>query len=516
MSRLHPGAMTLPELESLYWRDEPARLDPDCRKAVERAAEAVARAAAGTQPIYGINTGFGKLASMRIAPEDTLALQRNLVRSHCSGVGPATPARIVRLMMSLKLLSFGRGASGVRWELVELLQNLLVRQVTPIIPAQGSVGASGDLAPLAHMAAVLMGEGEAEFGGQRMPGAAALEQAGLAPVVLAPKEGLALLNGTQFACAHALAGCFAGWRAVGNALLASALTTDAVMGSPAPFRPEIHALRGHRGQAETAKVLRRLLAGSEIRDSHRHGDSRVQDPYCIRCQPQILGAAVDLLRQAGETLEIEANGVTDNPLVLEDGSIVSGGNFHGESVAFAADQIALALAEVGAVSQRRIALMVDPALSHGLPPFLATNPGLNSGYMLAEVASAALMSENKQRANPCSTDSIPTSANQEDFVSMAAHAARRLGEINDNLARILAIEYLCAAQGVECRAPLQTSSTLQKVIARLREEVPRLEADRPPAPDIEKLAELVCDGTLTATAGDAGFPGPDGRAEGGI
>ena len=490
MIALIPGATTLAQLAAIYWDEQPAALHPTARAGVDRAAARIAQAAAGATAVYGVNTGFGKLASLRIAPADTATLQRNLILSHCCGVGPAIPRRVARLMMALKLLSLGRGASGVRWEMVALLQDMLARGVTPTIPAQGSVGASGDLAPLAHMTAVLIGEGEAEFGGAVTAGAQALAAAGLAPLALGPKEGLGFINGTQFSTAFALAGLFEGWRCAEGALVASALSTDAIMGSTAPLHPQIHALRGHAGQIDAAACLRRLLDGSEIRESHRDGDARVQDPYCIRCQPQVTGAAMDLMRQAAATLAIEANAATDNPLVLED-SIVSGGNFHAEPVAFAADMIALALAEIGAISQRRVALMVDPTLSHDLPPFLTPDPGLNSGLMIAEVTSAALMSENKHRANPCSTDSTPTSANQEDHVSMAAHGARRLMAMVENLGRIVGIELICAAQGVAFRAPLQTSAPLRRAVARLREDVAELGADRRLAPDLERAATLI-------------------------
>ncbi|NJR14078.1 MAG: histidine ammonia-lyase, partial [Phyllobacteriaceae bacterium] len=452
----------------------------------------------------GVNTGFGKLASIPIAAADTETLQRNLILSHCCGVGEATPRAIVRLMMALKLLSLGRGASGVRMDIITLIEAMLQRGVTPVVPAQGSVGASGDLAPLAHMAAAMLGEGEAEFEGRVMHARVALRQAGLHPLVLGAKEGLALINGTQFSTAFALAGLYEIWRAAQTALVTACLSTDAIMGSTAPLEAEIHALRGHRGQIEAAAAMRGLLAGSVIRESHREGDARVQDPYCIRCQPQVTGAAMDLLRQAGRTLEIEANAATDNPLVLTaSGQIVSGGNFHAEPVAFAADIIALAAAEIGAISQRRIALMVDPTLSFDLPPFLTPNPGLNSGYMIAEVTSAALMSENKHLANPCSTDSTPTSANQEDHVSMAAHGARRLMRMAENLHRILGIELLCAAQGIAFRAPLLTSVPLQRVVTRLRSDVPELAEDRYLAPDLEAAFVLVRDGAIIGAAATA-------------
>jgi histidine ammonia-lyase len=501
---LVPGSVPIATLANLYWNDLPSWLHASAKPAVERAAAIVAKASEGGAAVYGVNTGFGKLASIKIAPKDTATLQRNLILSHCAGVGEPIPSRIARLMMTLKLISLGRGASGVRWAIIEILQDMLEKGVTPFVPAQGSVGASGDLAPLAHMAAVMIGEGEAEYQGKRLTGAQALKAAGLKPVVLGPKEGLALINGTQFSTAFALAGLFEAWRAAQAALVTSCLSTDAIMGSTAPLEPEIHALRGHRGQIEAASAMRALLANSEIRESHREGDTRVQDPYCIRCQPQVTGAAMDLLRQVAHTLETEANAATDNPLVLTGaGLIVSGGNFHAEPVAFAADITALAIAEIGAIAQRRIALMVDPTLSFDLPPFLTADPGLNSGYMIAEVTSAALMSENKHLANPCSTDSTPTSANQEDHVSMAAHGARRLMRMVENLDRILGIEMLCAAQGIHYRAPLKTSPALQAVIARLRKSVPVLGQDRFVAPELETASELVRSGDIQKAAGVA-------------
>ncbi len=477
------------------------KLHPSARAGVDAAAARIAAAAAGGDAVYGVNTGFGKLASLKIAAKDTATLQRNLILSHCCGVGEAMPRNVTRLMMALKLLSLGRGASGVRWDVVALIEGMLAHGVTPVIPAQGSVGASGDLAPLAHMAAVMIGAGEAEVAGEIMPGIQALASAGLSPVILGPKEGLALINGTQFSTAYALAGLFDGWRNAQSALVLSALSTDAIMGSTAPLHPEIHALRGHAGQTEAAATMRALLAGSEIRESHVTGDTRVQDPYCIRCQPQVTGAAMDILRQAARTLEIEANAATDNPLVLSDGQIVSGGNFHAEPVGFAADMIALALSEIGAIAQRRVALMVDPTLSFDLPPFLTPNPGLNSGLMIAEVTTAALMSENKHLAHPTVTDSTPTSANQEDHVSMAAHGARRLMQMNANLSRILGVEALCAGQGVEFRAPLKTSPPLQATLARLRKDVATLGEDRYLAPDLESAARLVASGALAQAAG---------------
>jgi len=495
---LEPGHTDLARLEAI-WRGGAVRLDPSVRPAVEASAARVAAAAQGNAAVYGVNTGFGKLASVKIAAQDTEKLQENLILSHCCGVGEPLEPATVRLMMALKLLSLGRGASGVRWQVVALIEAMLERGVIPVIPSQGSVGASGDLAPLAHMTAVMIGAGRAVLDGAEMDGAAALTQAGLVPVRLGPKEGLALINGTQFSTACALAGLFQARRNADAAVVVSCLSTDAIMGSTAPLHPAIHDLRGHAGQIAVAARMRELMAGSVIRESHREGDTRVQDPYCIRCQPQVTGAALDLIDMAARTLEIEANAVTDNPLVLDDG-IVSGGNFHAEPVAFAADMIALALAEIGAIAQRRVALMVDPTLSFDLPPFLTPAPGLNSGLMIAEVTTAALMSENKHLAHPCSIDSTPTSANQEDHVSMAAHGARRLARMNANLSVIIGVEALCAAQGVEFRAPLVTSPALQRVLARLRAEVAPLGDDRYMAPDIETAARLVRDGALAGAA----------------
>ncbi len=508
---LTPGLATLAQLATIWRGTGPVTLADSARPHIEAAHALVAQAAKGGEPVYGVNTGFGKLASVKIAADKIEQLQRNLVLSHCCGVGETLDAPTTRLMLALKLLSLGRGASGVHWDTVALLEGMLAHNVLPVIPAQGSVGASGDLAPLAHMAAVMIGEGEAIHAKQTLNGAAALEKVGLEPITLGPKEGLALINGTQFSTACALANLFDAWRNAASAVITGALSTDAIMGSTAPLVAGIHDLRGHRGQIEVARVQRDLMDGSEIRESHREGDTRVQDPYCIRCQPQVTGAAMDLLHMAGRTLEVEANAVSDNPLVLVDpedkdgGRIVSGGNFHAEPVAFAADQIALALAEIGAIAQRRVALMVDPTLSHDLPPFLTPDPGLNSGYMIAEVTTAALMSENKHLANPCSTDSTPTSANQEDHVSMAAHAARRLRPMNRNLNTILGVELICAAQGIGFRAPLTTSAPLQKVIALLRETIPALAEDRYLAPDLDRASALIAEGALIARTGMTGY-----------
>ncbi len=499
---LQPGEVTLAELSGVYFDGTPAVLSKAAYPGVEKAAERIAGLANSELPTYGINTGFGKLASVRIPAADVATLQRNLILSHCCGVGAPLAPEIVRLIMTLKLISLGRGASGVRLELIHLIEAFLEKGVIPMIPEKGSVGASGDLAPLAHFAAVLMGEGEAFYDGERLSGAEALKRAGLAPITLGAKEGLALINGTQTSTALALAGLFRAMRALQSAILSGALATDAAMGSSAPFLEQIHTLRGHKGQIDVAASLRNLLSGSEIRESHRDEDTRVQDPYCIRCQPQVIGACLDLLRQAGHTLEIEANAATDNPLILDDGSAVSGGNFHAEPVAFAADQIAIAVSEIGAITQRRIALLVDPALSFGLPAFLAADPGLNSGFMIAEVTSAALMSENKQMTHPASVDSTPTSANQEDHVSMACHGARRLLQMTENLFTIVGIEMLAGTAGVEFRQPLATSKRLAALMSKVRATVPQLMKDRYMANDLAAARDLVSSGTLCAEVAD--------------
>ena len=497
-----PGKVSLDVWRSLYRGTATVSLAKDAKKRCELSAGIVEAAAAGDDAVYGVNTGFGKLARVRIGPEDTQTLQRNLILSHCCGVGEPMPIPIARLMMALKINSLARGASGVRWSLIALLQGMLTKGVTPIVPAQGSVGASGDLAPLAHMAAAMIGEGQAEFENETMSASEALKAAGLKPIVLRAKEGLGLINGTQFSTAYALAGLFEAENLAHSALVTGALSTDAAMGSSAPFKSFIHELRGHKGQLKTGKILRRLLDGSPLRESHQDDDDRVQDPYCLRCQPQVMGACADIISHVSQVLEIEANAVTDNPLVdVDSGEILSGGNFHAEPVAFAADHLALAIAEIGSIAQRRIALLVDPALSYGLPPFLSPNPGVNSGFMIAEVTSAALMSENKQRANPCSTDSTPTSANQEDHVSMAAHGARRLLDMTENLNNIIAIEWLCAAQGVELRAPVETSTLLKAAIAQLRTEIPSLGDDRYMAGDIEQAAKMINDSKLVDAVG---------------
>jgi histidine ammonia-lyase len=503
---LRAGEATLADWRNI-WRGEAMALDLECRPRVEASAETVRRIVARGEPVYGINTGFGKLAAVRIDDGDLETLQRNIVLSHAAGVGDPSPAPVTRLMMALKLASLAQGASGVRAETLDLIETMLARGVTPVVPSQGSVGASGDLAPLAHMAAAMIGVGEAEIGGRIMPAAEALREAELAPIALGPKEGLALLNGTQFSTANALIGLFEAETAFRSALVTGALSVDAARGSDAPFDPRIHALRRHRGQIETAAALRAMLEGSEIRASHRFGDPRVQDPYCLRCQPQVMGACLDLLRQAAATLATEANGVSDNPLIFaEDEEALSGGNFHGQPVAFAADIIALALCEIGSIAERRISLLVDPALS-GLPAFLTPKPGLNSGFMIPQVTAAALVSENKSRAYPASVDSIPTSANQEDHVSMAAHGSRRLAPMAANLQSIIGIEYLVAAQACDFHAPLKTSAALEAVRYRLRREVPRLDDDRYLHPEILAATALVRSGEVVEAAGGRPLPG---------
>jgi len=502
---LTPGQLSLADLRRIYCGAAVA-LDPACRPAVQRAADLVAQIVAKGDPVYGINTGFGKLSTVRIEAADLATLQRNIVLSHAAGVGEPAQVPIVRLMMALKLASLAQGASGVRLEVLDLLEAMLVRGVVPVVPQQGSAGASGDLAPLAHMTAVMLGVGEAYSEGAAVPAVEALAAAGLAPIALGPKEGLAHLNGTQFSTAYALAGLFEAELVFRSALVTGALSTDAARGSDSPFDPRIHRLRRHRGQIESADALRALMAGSAIRESHRVNDERVQDPYCLRCQPQVMGAALDVLRSAAALLATEANGVSDNPLIFpDDGEALSGGNFHAEPVAFAADMIALALCEIGSLSERRTAMLVDPALS-GLPAFLTPRPGLNSGFMIPQVTAAALVSENKQRAYPASVDSIPTSANQEDHVSMAAHGARRLLPMAENAMAVVAIELLAAAQGCEFHAPLTSSAPLEAVRAALRERVPRLQDDRHFHPDIEAAIALVRSGAIVEAAGSALLP----------
>jgi histidine ammonia-lyase len=496
---LRPGQVTLAEWQKIY-RGARFAVDPACLPAIEKSADAVAAIVAKGVPVYGINTGFGKLANVRIGIDDLERLQRNIVLSHAAGVGEPMPANAVRLMIALKLASLAQGASGVRPATIAMLEALLANQLIPVIPSQGSVGASGDLAPLSHLAAAMLGIGEIFVGEDRIAAEVALAGAALAPLKLGPKEGLALLNGTQFSTATALAGLFEAENLFRTALVTGALSTDAARGSDGPFDRRIHLLRRHHGQIETAEALRGLMAGSSIRASHLVGDERVQDPYCLRCQPQVMGAALDVLRQAASTLGIEANGVSDNPLIFpDDNEALSGGNFHAEPVALAADMIALAVCEIGSLAERRIAMLIDPALS-GLPAFLTPKPGLNSGFMVAQVTAAALVSENKQRAYPASVDSIPTSANQEDHVAMAAHGARRLLPMVQNAAAVVAIELLAAAQGCDFHAPLTSSAPLERVRAVVRQSVAHLDDDRHLYPDLQAAIALVRDAKIANAA----------------
>jgi histidine ammonia-lyase len=502
---LKPGSATLADWRAVY-RGAVPKLDESCKPRVRASADAVARIVAKGEPVYGINTGFGKLASVRIEAADLATLQKNIVLSHAAGVGEPMREKIARLMMALKLASLAQGASGVQPKTLELLEAMIAAEVIPVVPAQGSVGASGDLAPLSHMTAAMIGVGDCYTPHGIFPAKVAFVSHGLEPVTLGPKEGLALLNGTQFSTAYALAGLFEAEVLYRAALVVGALSTDAAKGSDAPFDPRIHALRKHHGQIETADALRDLMAGSAIRESHRVGDERVQDPYCLRCQPQVMGAALDVLRQAAATLETEANGVSDNPLIFaEDDTALSGGNFHAEPVAFAADMIALAVCEIGSIAERRIAMLVDPALS-GMPAFLTPKPGLNSGFMIPQVTAAALVSENKQKAYPASVDSIPTSANQEDHVSMAAHGARRLIGMVENATAVVGIELLAAAQGCDFHQPLKSSAALEAVRGAIRAQVPHLDNDRHFHPDMEKAIALVRSGAIVQAVGAISLP----------
>jgi histidine ammonia-lyase len=492
-----------------HWREvyfgATARINRAAWPKIVASAEVIRRLASGDKPVYGVNTGFGRLASVRIAPADLEILQRNIVMSHAVGVGPPTPIAIVRLMMSLKLASLGRGASGVAPATIEMLESMLARRLTPVVPRRGSVGASGDLAPLAHMTAAMIGIGSAEIDGVVLPASDALKRAGLAELKLGPKEGLALLNGTQFSTAQALSALFETERLFQTALIAGAMATDAAKGSDVPFDPRIQSLRGHVGQAQVAQVLRSALQGSRIRESHRDC-KRVQDPYCLRCQPQVLGAIYDLLKYSAGTLEIEANGVSDNPLVFpEENEVLSGGNFHAEPVAFAADTIAIGICEIGSLAERQIALLVDASMS-GLPAFLVANPGLNSGFMIPQVTAAALVSENRQQAFPASVDTIPTSANQEDHVSMAAHASARLHGMLDNLGHILAIELLATAQAIDFHEDLRSSAPIELVRELIRSKVPTLQNDRFLSPEVDTVFAMIRSGQIVTAAGDLGLP----------
>lgn len=494
---LRPGHLGLADLRRVAHEPVRLRLDAEAHGVIAASAATVTELLGQGRVIYGINTGFGLLANTRIDAADLETLQRSIVLSHAAGIGAPMDEATVRLMMVLKINSLARGYSGIRQVVLDALIRLLEAEVYPCVPAKGSVGASGDLAPLAHMSTLLLGEGEALHRGRRLDAGEALALAGLRPLELAPKEGLALLNGTQASAAFALRGLFAAEDLFAAALVSGSLSVEAARGSRRPFDARIHAVRGQPGQIDVAAVYRQLLDRSEI--EHSHSDcSKVQDPYSLRCQPQVMGACLDQLRHAARVLEIEANAVSDNPLVFpDDNEILSGGNFHAEPVAFAADNLALVLAETGALSERRMALLIDSSLS-GLPPFLVHNGGVNSGFMIAQVTAAALASENKSLAHPASVDSLPTSANQEDHVSMAAFAGRRLLEMSENTAGILAVELLAAAQGVDFRRPLRSSAALETAIGLLRERVPFYDKDRYFAPDIAAARDLIVAGAYNA------------------
>ncbi|MCA1247276.1 histidine ammonia-lyase [Massilia sp. MS-15] len=502
---LQPGALQLADLRAVWAAHVPLRLVPDAWEPVKASCALVETITAKGDPAYGINTGFGILAKAHIPNDQLAALQRNLILSHAVGTGELIADNIVRLIVLTKIGSLARGYSGVRPLIIETLIALYNAGIMPAIPSQGSVGASGDLAPLAHMTLAMLGVGPVRYQGELVEASAALAAAGIEPVTLAAKEGLALINGTQVSTALALHGLFMAERLLEAGMVAGALSVDAARGSDAPFDARIHAVRGQPGQIAAAGIYRELVRGSAIRASHLVGDERVQDPYSLRCQPQVMGAAMDLIANAGRTLLIEANAVTDNPLLFPgapddaaSGVILSGGNFHAEPVAFAADTLALAIAEIGALSERRIALLIDANLS-GLPAFLVKEPGLNSGFMIAHVTAAALASENKSLAHPASVDSLPTSANQEDHVSMATFAARRLGQMAHNTSVILGIELLAAAQGIEFHRPLRSSEHLEHVHAQLRGRVAPYDADRFFAPDIEAARVMVVNGELSAS-----------------
>jgi histidine ammonia-lyase len=501
-----PGNLSLAALRLWRGSTQPLSLDPAAAAAVARAAGVVERVLAKGDAVYGVNTGFGKLATTRIPPDKLRELQTALVLSHSVGVGTPLAPETVRLVAILKAASLGRGHSGVRPAVIQALLDMINRGIVPMIPSKGSVGASGDLAPLAHLSAAMIGHGEVFFEGARMPAADALRRAGLAPVQLEAKEGLALLNGTQVSTALALEGLFAAEDVFAGAIVTGALSIDAAKGSDAPFDDRIHAVRGQRGQREVAAVFRALLASSEIRASHVDCD-RVQDPYCLRCMPQVMGACLDAMRYAADVFEREANGVSDNPLVFaEQGEILSGGNFHAEPIAIAADLLAIAIAEIGAIAERRVAMLVDPSTNGGLPAFLVREPGLNSGYMIAHVTAAALASENKSRAHPASVDSLPTSANQEDHVSMATFAARRLAEMARNTATIVGIELMAAAEGIGFHAPLHTSERLAAAVAALRAQVAPVARDRYLATDLEAARRLVEAGIFRSYMADGLLP----------
>ena len=483
---LTPGDVDLATLRRVHAGGVQLALDPAARTGLAAAQATVRRIVEAGAVVYGINTGFGKLAQTIIPAERLAELQRNLVLSHSAGTGEPLDAGVVRLVLATKAVSLARGHSGVRPEIVDALLALGNAGLLPRIPSKGSVGASGDLAPLAHLACVLIGEGEVTTPqGEVIGGAEALGRIGLAPFVLGPKEGLALLNGTQVSTALALAGLFGAEDVFAAALMAGALSLEAIQGSVKPFDARIHAARGQPGQIAVAAAMRALLDGSRIVDSHADC-GRVQDPYSIRCVPQVMGACLDNLAHAARVLRTEANAASDNPLVFDNGDVISGGNFHAEPVAFAADIIALAVSEIGAISERRMALLLDSGLS-GLPPFLVRDGGVNSGFMIAQVTAAALASENKSLAHPASVDSLPTSANQEDHVSMATFAGRRLADMVQNTAVVVGIEAMAAAQGIELKRGPKSSPLLEAEFAAIRERVAFIDQDRFLAPSIEAM-----------------------------
>jgi len=486
--QINDQALTLKNLRAAWQAPVRLSISDIARSRIEASRAKILEVLASGGQVYGVNTGFGLLANVRVSDDELDHLQENLIRSHAVGVGNALPDEIVRLVMLLKVRALAQGYSGVRPVLVETLCGLINHEIYPVIPSKGSVGASGDLAPLAHMAGALIGIGEVRVSGKLMRAADALQNAGLKPVRLAPKEGLALLNGTQVSTAIALAAAFRTEHLMAAALIAGAMSTDAIKGSDKPFDARIQDIRGHDGQRDVAAMLRELLSGSDIRASHLECD-RVQDPYSIRCQPQVEGACLDVLRHVSRVLEIEANAVTDNPLVFDD-AVLSGGNFHAEPVAFAADYLALSIAEIGSLSERRIALLVDPHMS-GLPAFLVEESGLNSGFMMVQIVAAALASESKALAHPASVDSIPTSANQEDHVSMATFAANRLHTMLDNVNSIIAIELLSAAQGIDFHHPRRSSQVLEKALQKIREFSPKFESDRSLKTDVDEISALI-------------------------
>ncbi len=497
---LQPGSLSIEDIKTLLKDETTLELSNSCLQAITQSEQMIAHILKDNQAVYGINTGFGMLASTRIKNEELEELQRKIVISHAAGVGELMSDDIVRLIMALKINSLARGFSGVKLQTIEALITLFNAKVYPCIPEKGSVGASGDLAPLAHMATVLIGVGHARYQGKVITAEAALKIANLSPLTLGAKEGLALLNGTQASTALALVGWLKAENAFITAITAGALSVEAAAGSDAPFDARIQTVRGHASQIQTAAMLRELLQQSDIRNSHINCN-KVQDPYSLRCQPQVMGACLTQLLNTKDTLLTEANGVSDNPLVFaEDKVILSGGNFHAEPVAMAADMIAISLAEMGALSERRIALLVDPHFNSGLPAFLVKNPGLNSGFMIAQVSAAALASENKTLCFPSSVDSLPTSANQEDHVSMATHAARRLLNMADNTYGILAIELLAACQGIDLRRPLKTSARLEVIHQLVRQHVPYYQEDRYFAPDIAAITNIINDGSIRRAA----------------